>query len=70
MKMERSPNLDSVLNGFETYDRRPSGGVFWVVDAPGLEDLIDRLRKEGYDFKYTKNGSRTTTHRPAYYLER
>lgn len=70
MMMERGSSLDSTLSSFETYDRRPSGGVFWVVDAPGLEDVIDKLRKEGYDFKYTRNGSRTTTHRPAYYLER
>lgn len=61
--------LTSRLVGLELYDRRDRNGTLWVVDGPGVKQRITELESLGFRFKYTAKGSRTTGHRPAYYLE-
>lgn len=58
-----------LLQGFEVYDRRPMNGALWVIDGPGVIDRLKRLNEYGYEFHYSKNGSRSTGHRPAYYMK-
>ena len=54
---------------FEVIDKRPSMGVLWVIDGPGVFDAVEQLNNVGLKFDYAKNGSRSTGHRPAYYMK-
>ena len=54
---------------FEVIDKRPSMGALWVIDGPGVSDAMKQLNKNGLKFDYAKNGSRSTGHRPAYYMK-
>ncbi|MGI8774074.1 MAG: DUF6339 family protein [Actinomycetota bacterium] len=52
----------------EIVDRRDSNGCLWVVDQPGLDDVIELLTEHGYPFLLVESGSRSTDHRRAWYL--
>ena len=53
---------------FEVIDKRKSGGALWVIDAPDISGAIEQLNAMGFAFEYASNGSRSTGHRPAYYM--
>ncbi len=53
----------------DVYDKRDRGGCLWVVGGYELQMLMDKLRADGFKFSFTPNGSRTTRHRPAWYLK-
>jgi hypothetical protein len=57
--------LDSV--GAEYIDRRPIG-TLWLIDGPGIPELVGKLDARGFKFLFMANGSRASRHRPAYYL--
>jgi Zn-dependent peptidase ImmA (M78 family)/DNA-binding Xre family transcriptional regulator len=71
-KEETTKTIDLVsffeTKRFEVHDKRNNGGCLWIVEAPGLKEHISQLEKSGYKFLYTKNGSRTTSKRPSWYL--
>lgn len=53
----------------EVHDKRDRGGCLWVVGGYELQTLMDSLKSNGFKFSFTPNGSRTTKHRPAWYLK-
>ena len=53
----------------EVFDKRDRGGCLWVVGGPGLQPTMGKLKSAGFRFSFTPNGSRTTKHRPAWYLK-
>ena len=55
-------------HGFEVIDRRSSNGALWIIDSPGVKELVDKLAKDGFRFSFAKNGSRSTGRRPGWYL--
>ena len=55
--------------GLETIDLREKGGRLWVIGGAELEQGLDELvRPERFTF--AKNGSRSTSRRPAWFLDR
>jgi superfamily I DNA/RNA helicase len=53
----------------EVFDKRDRGGCLWVVGGFELQTLMDKFKSDGFKFSFTPNGSRTTRHRPAWYLK-
>ncbi|MGC2192516.1 MAG: J domain-containing protein [Candidatus Dormiibacterota bacterium] len=53
--------------GFRVVDGRSTGGALWVVDAPGLVEILDTLRHQGLEFEYSAMGGMATAHRPAWW---
>ncbi|HVB53582.1 MAG TPA: J domain-containing protein [Candidatus Acidoferrales bacterium] len=53
--------------GFRVVDNRLNGGVFWVVEKPALEPVLDKLRDQGIEFEYAATGGMATDHRPAWW---
>lgn len=58
---------DLQSRGFKVIDRRGSNGPLWVLDAPEVRDYME-CSETGTIFKYSKNGSRSTGHRPGWYM--
>jgi superfamily I DNA/RNA helicase len=56
-------------SNLEVHDKRDRGGCLWVVGGPGLQSTMSKLKSAGFRFSFTPNGSRTTRHRPAWYLK-
>jgi hypothetical protein len=54
----------------EHIDKRATGGRLWIIGGATLRLLVGNLKEEGYKFVYAQNGSRSTQHRPAWYLLR
>jgi curved DNA-binding protein CbpA len=54
-------------HGFRVVDGRSTGGALWVVEAPGLEEVLDSLRQQELEFEYSAMGGMATAHRPAWW---
>ncbi len=55
--------------GVEYYDKRGKQGLLWVVDAYGVDKVIDAInRSMGVRFGYREEGGRATRGRAAWYL--
>lgn len=50
-------------------DNRSKNGCLWVPDVGYAFKTIEDLRKKGYKFKYSRNGSRNTNYKPAFYYD-
>lgn len=49
-------------------DKRPRNGCLWVREAPGLSEVLRRLRAQGARFRYTAGGGRATRYKPGWWL--
>jgi Domain of unknown function (DUF4145) len=54
--------------GLEVLDKRPNGGTIWVVGGWELNEILFPLKEKKIYFRFTKNGSRSTKRRPAWFL--
>ncbi len=52
----------------EIVDRRSQSGALWVIGGQKLGFFFKALEVEGYRFKYSDHGGRSTDHQPAWYL--
>lgn len=55
--------------GLEVVDKRPQGGALWVVGGTELRAVFVEMRRLGFTFAFTPNGSRSTSYRPSWYLK-
>lgn len=55
--------------GLDVIDKRATGGSLWVLGGKELSSFFNDLRIKGYHFKFTKNGSRSTKRKPAWYIK-
>jgi hypothetical protein len=53
--------------GLEVIDKRPVGRL-WVVDSNPPSPALAALLKRGVRFVFARNGSRSTKHRPAWFM--
>jgi hypothetical protein len=53
--------------GLEVIDKRPVGRL-WAVDSNPPSPALAELLKRGIRFVFAGNGSRTTKHRPAWFM--
>jgi hypothetical protein len=53
--------------GLEVIDKRPIGRL-WAVDENPPSPALTALLKQGVRFVFARNGSRTTKHRPAWFM--
>jgi hypothetical protein len=62
-------NLLSYLQGtkFEVIDKRPLGGSLWIVGGNEISNQLTELKKNGVQFIFAKNGSKSTKNRPAWF---
>ncbi|MGG4548944.1 AAA domain-containing protein [Rossellomorea marisflavi] len=51
----------------EVFDQREKGGRLWVSGGMELEDIMADLKKKGFNFTFTENGSKTTLYKPGWY---
>lgn len=68
-----APNDDWILaaiesGGFETVDKRDSGGNLWVIGGEALKGFMRTMEKRGARFTYKQEGGRATKGRPAWYI--
>ena len=56
-------------NKVKFIDNRSKNGCLWVPDIGYAFKTIEDLRKKGYKFKYSRNGSRNTEYKPAFYYD-
>ncbi|MBR5901820.1 AAA family ATPase [bacterium] len=62
IKMLRRSNIKYI-------DKRPVGGLLWIVGGYELKPFVDQCRKIGVYFKYAKNGGKQTGHKPAWWAK-
>lgn len=55
--------------GLDVRDKRPLKGSLWIVGDDRLNPLLNLLRKQGFNFVFAKNGSRTTENQPSWFLK-
>ncbi|MBR0455098.1 MAG: DNA topoisomerase 3 [Firmicutes bacterium] len=75
--LEETPQLinedDPVISliqesGFPFVDKREKGGSLWIIaDKEESRELIKRCAEMGVGFAYSRNGSRSTDHKPGWY---
>ena len=53
--------------GLPTVDKRPSGGLLWVVGGQDLRPTFEAFRNEGIRFTFAPNGGQATRRRPAWW---
>ena len=53
--------------GLEVIDKRPSGGVLWVVGGIELIQLLQQIEDQVVSFKFASRGGRATSGRPAWW---
>jgi hypothetical protein len=53
--------------GLEVIDKRPVGRL-WVVDGNPASPALAAVMRSGARFTFAANGSRTTKHRPAWFM--
>lgn len=58
------------IKNLEVVDKRSKKGCLWVVGGRGeLKVLMKRLAKDGFEFVFAKNGSRSTKFQPSWFLK-
>ena len=53
--------------GLTTIDKRPSGGVLWIVGGQDLKPKLEALAGEGIRFTFAPKGGQATRRRPAWF---
>jgi hypothetical protein len=53
--------------GLEVIDKRPSGGVLWVVGGPELKSVLQQFERGGARFTFASGGGQVTKKRPAWW---
>jgi hypothetical protein len=67
---DKRRSLASYLNelGFETKDRRATGGALWVIaNHDDFARVSSYLARRGVDFQFAPAGGRASGHQPAWY---
>jgi very-short-patch-repair endonuclease len=64
-------NLEAHLSklGLEVIDKRPPGGVLWVIGGIELSHIMKDLAERGYLFTLSASGGKATNKRVAWYMK-
>ncbi|MBM7702917.1 AAA domain-containing protein [Metabacillus iocasae] len=58
-----------IKKGLIVIDKRDVGGKLWIVGGSELGQTLQKFEKDGMNFVFTENGSRTTKNLPGWYLK-
>lgn len=55
--------------GVSFIDKREKGGALWILGDESIKPIIDDAKKLGYYFRYSANGSKTTSRKPGWWAK-